>query len=199
MNQKENIPKELLCLLKNELIQVFIEVLQEDRYVTLLKKSIFINISLSMSCSWWWYFLWSFLGKSSYCCCVLKTWWRFWLSICWDVSSARDIVFQIFLESNFNGYRYGREKYWTCRYCPFSYPWNNKANTTYWKYYIFLVKKVLMDVLELGVWSGSACGHTIINKKARDKERWFIIRECNALLVSGKDKKISTGHSGWNN
>ena len=50
---------------------------------------------------------------------------------------------------------------------------------------MLVVKKVLTDVLELWAWLNDACWQDMINKKARGKESWLIIRECNALWVSG--------------
>ena len=47
-------------------------------------------------------------------------------------------------------------------------------------------QKVLTDVLELGMWSSSASWHAVTNEKARSKERWLLIRECNVLWVKIK-------------
>ena len=42
---------------------------------------------------------------------------------------------------------------------------------------LIVVKKVLTDMLELWAWSNNAGWHTITDKKARGKERWFLMEE----------------------
>ena len=53
-------------------------------------------------------------------------------------------------------------------------------------------QKVLTDMLEPEVWSSGDYWHADTNKKARSKNRWLLIEECDALWVK---IKTPTGHS----